>query len=102
MQRLSAKHLRRRHDVGKERPQHVGEYPGHDSFQQLCALVKSASQTLGMMAMARDLGLDLCGRISSDASVALGVIQCQELGMRRHIATQFLWIQEKVTMNWTS
>ena len=48
------------------------------------------------MAMAHDLGLDLCGRISSDASAALGIIQRQGLGKLRHIATQFLWIQEKV------
>lgn len=63
---------------------------------ELYALVKGAAQTLGMMAMARDLGLDLCGRISSDASAALGIIKRQGLGKLRHIATQFLWIQEKV------
>ena len=48
---------------------------------------------MGMLAMARDLGLDLCGRISNDASAALGIIQRQGLGKLRHIATQFLWIQ---------
>lgn len=58
--------------------------------------MKGAAQTLGMLAMARDLGFDLCGRISSDASTALGIIQRQGLGKLRHIATQFLWIQEKV------
>ena len=49
-----------------------------------------------MLAMARDLGFELCGRISSDASATLGIIQRQGLGKQRHIATQFLWIQEKV------
>ena len=46
--------------------------------------------------MARDLGLELCGRISSDASAALGIVQRQGLGKMRQISTQFLWIQEKV------
>ena len=35
---------------------------------ELYALVQGAAQTLGMMAMARDLGFDLCGRLSIDAS----------------------------------
>ena len=70
---------------------------------ELYALVKGAAQTLGIMAMPRDLGLDLCGRIFSDASAALAIIQRQGLGKLKHIATQFLWIQENVkTMNWTS
>ena len=46
--------------------------------------------------MARDLGLELCGRISSDASAALGIVQRQGLGKMRQISTQFFWIQEKV------
>ena len=49
-----------------------------------------------MMSLARDLGVELRGRISTDASAALGIIQRQGLGKLRHIATQFLWIQEKV------
>ena len=63
---------------------------------ELYALVKGAAQTLGMMSLARDLGVELRGRISTDASAALGIIQRQGLGKLRHIATQFLWIQEKV------
>ena len=46
--------------------------------------------------MARYLGVELCGCISSDASAALGIIQRQGLRKLRHIVTQLLWIQEKV------
>ena len=63
---------------------------------ELYALVKGAAQTLGMIALARDLGVSATGCISSDASAALGIVQRQCLGKLRHIATQFLWVQEKV------
>ena len=63
---------------------------------ELYALVKGAAQTLGMIALARDLGVNATGRISSDASAALGIVQRQGLGKLRHISTQFLWVQEKV------
>ena len=52
---------------------------------ELYALVTGAAQTLGMLAMARDLGFELCGQISSDASTALGIIQRQVLGKLLHI-----------------
>ena len=62
---------------------------------ELYALVKGASQTLGMMGILRDLGQETRATINSDASAALGIIQRQGVGKLRHISTQYLWIQEK-------
>ena len=62
---------------------------------ELYALVKGASQTLGMMSVGRDLGLDMHATVHSDAAAALGIIQRQGVGKLRHIATQYLWIQER-------
>ena len=66
---------------------------------ELYSLVKGAAQTLGMMALGRDLGVSLEATVNTDASAALGIIQRQGLGKLRHISTQFLWVQEKVRGN---
>ena len=63
---------------------------------ELYSLVKGAGQALGMMAVARDLGMALEARVHTDASATLGIVQRQGLGKLRHISTQFLWIQDKV------
>ena len=63
---------------------------------ELYSLVKGASQALGMLAVGRDLGVNLEARIHSDAAATLGIVQRQGLGKLRHISTQFLWIQDKV------
>ena len=62
---------------------------------ELFALVKGASQALGMMAIGRDLGIPMQVTLHSDASAALGIIQRQGVGKMRHVSTQYLWIQEK-------
>ena len=66
---------------------------------ELYSLVKGAAQTLGLMALARDLGVSLEATVNTDASAALGIIQRQGLGKLRHVSTQFLWVQEKVRAN---
>ena len=63
---------------------------------ELYALVKGASQTLGIIAMAEDFGMTLDGRVHTDASAALGIVNRQGLGKLRHISVQYLWIQDKV------
>ena len=62
---------------------------------ELYALVKGAAQTLGMLAIGRDLGISMRATVHSDASAALSIIQRQGTGKLRHVSTQFLWIQEK-------
>ena len=63
---------------------------------ELYAMVKGASQCLGMMSMAAALGIQVGGRIESDASAALGIVQRHGLGKLRHINVQYLWLQSKV------
>ena len=49
-----------------------------------------------MMALARDLGIDVNAKIHTDASATLGIVQRQGLGKLRHLSVQYLWIQERV------
>ena len=65
---------------------------------ELYALTKGAANVLGMMSLAADFGMHLHGRIHSDASAALGVVNRTGVGKLRHIRVQFLWIQDKVRL----
>ena len=62
---------------------------------ELYALTKGGAQTLGMMSLVNDFGLDLAGKVRSDASAALGIVSRQGVGKLRHINVQYLWVQSK-------
>ena len=47
--------------------------------------------------MAADFGDDLEAGLWSDASAAIAISQRSGLGKLRHIQTQFLWLQERVS-----
>ena len=59
-------------------------------------LVKGASHLLGMIALFKDLGINMVGRIFTDSTAAKGIASRMGLGKTRHIAVHLLWIQEKV------
>ena len=63
---------------------------------ELYALLKGASEALGLRAMAPDLGDDVTIGVYSDATAAIAISQRQGLGKLRHIETQYLWLQERV------
>ena len=63
---------------------------------ELYALLKTATQALGTLALARDLGITIGAKIQTDASATLGIVARQGLGKLRHIGVQYLWIQERV------
>ncbi len=63
---------------------------------ELFSLTKGASVTLGLMSVARDLGISLGATVHSDASAALAIVQRQGLGKLRHLQVQYLWVQERV------
>ena len=63
---------------------------------ELHALLKGATQTLGLISLARDLGVELQGALLTDASATLGIVARQGLGKLRHIGVQYLWMQEQV------
>ena len=59
-------------------------------------VVKGASALLGAISMAKDLGLNMKGRVHTDSSAAKGIASHRGLGKMRHIDTQFLWVQERI------
>ena len=63
---------------------------------ELYALLRAATQTLGLMAVAADMGQNARGAVHVDASATLGILNRQGLGKLRHIGVQYLWMQSKV------
>ncbi len=63
---------------------------------ELYSLTKGASQAIGLIALASDLGISLEAKLHTDASATLGIVQRQGLGKLRHINVQYLWLQERV------
>ena len=61
---------------------------------ELYALVKGASQSLGLLALASDMGHELQATVHSDSSAAIGITQRKGLGKLRHIRVQMLWVQD--------
>ena len=59
------------------------------------ATLKSAQESLGIMALAQEFGVTLTTRMHVDASAALGVAQRTGLGKLRHLQTGALWLQEQ-------
>ena len=58
------------------------------------AALKASAETLGMLAIMRDLGWSMYGEVFGDASAALGIIHRKGRGRTRHIDTGLLWIQQ--------
>ena len=63
---------------------------------ELYALTKGAANTLGFIALAKDLGYSMSAMVHTDASAALGIVQRQGLGKLRHVKVQYLWVQDRV------
>ena len=66
---------------------------------ELYATLKAASEGLGIISVAKDLGWKLDGEVWGDASAALGIIKRRGLGKTRHIDTGSLWIQQTAAEN---
>ena len=62
---------------------------------ELTAAVKTASEMIGMIGMARDMGLKVEGDIWVEASAAMGIVNRQGCGKIRHLDTRLLWVQQK-------
>ena len=59
--------------------------------------VKGASVLLGALSLCKDLGIELKGRVHTDSSAAKGMANRRGLGKTRHIDTQYLWVQERLS-----
>ena len=62
---------------------------------ELLAIVKAATEALGMISLAADLGIGLTARIHIDASAALGILERRGVGRVRHLDVGALWLQEQ-------
>ncbi len=63
---------------------------------ELYAMVKGAANTLGLMSLAADFGMQVDGKIHCDASAAIGIVNRTGVGKLRHVRVQYLWLQDKV------
>ena len=63
---------------------------------ELSGICKGTSISLGLQAIARDLGLHWSLLVRTDAAAAIGVCRRRGLGKIRHLATSDLWIQERL------
>ena len=61
---------------------------------ELHAMVAASAETLGAIALCKDLGIDIEGEVYVDSSAALGIAQRAGYGKVRHIRIQSLWVQE--------
>ena len=63
---------------------------------ELVASVKVCGETVGLVQLAADWGLDMKGKIHVDSSAAIGIAHRRGNGKLRHVNVGSLWIQEFV------
>jgi len=63
---------------------------------ELYAMVKGAANTLGLISLLTDFGKKVDGKVSCDASAAIGMVNRTGVGKLRHVRVQYLWLQGKV------
>ena len=62
---------------------------------ELVAMVKTSAETIGVLQMAAEWGMELYGSIFADSTAALGVVKRRGCGKMRHVKVGMLWVQEK-------
>ena len=63
---------------------------------ELVAAVKACTESIGLVQLAFDWGMDLSARVHVDSSAAIGVANRKGNGKMRHVKVGNLWIQELV------
>ena len=63
---------------------------------ELAGIVKGAREGLGLLPVARDLGMDTCLEVLADGSAAIGICRHTGIGKVRHLAVGRRWVQERV------
>ena len=59
-------------------------------------VVKASGMALGFQALLQDIHIEMPVRVWTDSTASIGTCSRQGLGRLRHIATQCLWIQQRV------
>ena len=62
---------------------------------ELLATVRGATEGIGLISLAQDIGIKLDVRMHVDASAALGIIERRGVGRVRHLDVGTLWLQEQ-------
>ena len=62
---------------------------------ELYGIIKTSSETLGIISILKDWNMFYKADIMADASAALGIIGRTGLGKLRHIDTSYLWLQQE-------
>ena len=62
---------------------------------ELLGVVRAATEALGIVALAKDLGIELSARLHVDASAAIGILERKGVGRVRHLDVGTLWLQEQ-------
>ena len=73
----------------------LGTVAQSSAESELIATVREATEGLGLISLAQDLGLSLLVRLHVDASAALGIIERRGVGRVRHLDVGTLWLQEQ-------
>ena len=60
------------------------------------AMVKAASQLIGLRTMMQDWGILQKAKMITDATAAMGMAQRKGMGAVRHLETSQMWIQDRV------
>ena len=62
---------------------------------ELIGAVRAATEALGLISLASDLGIVLKARLHVDASAAIGILDRKGVGRVRHLDVGMLWMQEQ-------
>ena len=63
---------------------------------ELCAVVRGATEAIGVQACLKDFGQEVTIHIKSDATAAIGMVKRLGLGRVRHLSVADLWIQQRM------
>ena len=60
-------------------------------------MVKGSCGILGFVSLCSEMGLSVKPRVCTDSSAARGAVSRVGTGRMKHVSTQTLWVQERVT-----
>ena len=61
---------------------------------ELIAIVRAATEAIGFISLAADMGIDIGGIMHVDASAALGILERRGVGRVKHLDVGALGLQE--------
>ena len=62
---------------------------------ELYGMLRASAETIGLMSMLKDFGVEVGGSVLGDARAVLAIIARRGVGKIRHLDTNYLWVQEQ-------